>query len=190
MKTVGNFSSGIFLSGHIDFFTILTVVPVEDTLLYKTLETIKEDLRISGNISTAGGIDFHENHYADDAAYVFAYEKQQNMNRVCKAIDMRARIAMMSTSVIHSVPNVSTVAASLNGHVSDFGSEYSGKAGTLYTLKFATDFKDVWESEFDLASTLHGIFIKDSKNILEGAKLTDTVSSDLLNTIVLKNEFL
>ena len=165
MKTAGNFSSGIFLTGHIDFFTILTIVPLEDTLLYKTLDAIKEDLRIVGDISTVGGINFHEKHYADDASYVFAYERQHNMNRVCKAIDMRARIAMMSASVIENVANVSTIAASLNGHVSDFGSEYSGKPGTLYILKFATDFKDVWESETDLASTLHDIFIKDSNNI-------------------------
>ncbi len=129
---------GEFLTGNIDFFTITTLVPCDNTDVSMPLSRLKSDLRIGpANISTVGGFIVSGIDYANDAAYSFGFDKQSNLNSLLQVVSQKATPIMINSvdlgnqiDVDDAIPAGSTNTA--------FGSSYSGNAGIVYSIKFAT----------------------------------------------------
>lgn len=181
---------GEFLTGNIDFFTITTIVPCDNTDVSMPLTRLKSDLRIgSDDISTVGGFVVTGITYADDAAYSFGFDKQANLNSLLQVVSQKAAPIMINsvdlgsqTDVDDAIPTGSTNAA--------FGSSYSGNAGIVYSIKFATEHEDVWETQDDLLQDLDTTEILDSSNVIIDPNRFDTSGVSLINTVILKNNFL
>ena len=181
---------GEFLTGNIDFFTITSIVPCDNTDVSMPLDRLKSDLRIgSDDISTVGGFVVAGITYADDAAYSFGFDKQSNLNQLLQIVSQKATPIMINSvdlgnqnDVDDAIPAGSTNAA--------FGSTYSGNAGTVYSIKFATEHEDVWETQDILSQDIDGFEILDSSAIITDPDRFNTSDSSLLNTVILKNNFL
>lgn len=181
---------GEFLTGNIDFFTITSIVPCDNTDVSIPLSRLKSDLRIgSNNISTVGGFIVSGVNYVDDTAYSFGFDKQNNLNSLLQVVSQKATPIMINAvnlgsqiDVDDAIPTGSTNAT--------FGSSYSGNAGIVYSIKFATEHEDVWATQDILAQDLNNTEILDSSNIITDPNIFDTSSNNLLNTVILKNNFL
>ena len=181
---------GEFLTGNIDFFTITTLVPCDNTDVSMPLSRLKSDLRIGpANISTVGGFIVSGIDYANDAAYSFGFDKQSNLNSLLQVVSQKATPIMINsvdlgnqTDVDDAIPAGSTNAA--------FGSSYSGNAGIVYSIKFATEHEDVWVIQDNLSQDLDDTEVLDSSDIITDPNIFDTSTVSLINTVVLKNNFL
>lgn len=181
---------GEFLTGNIDFFTITSIVPCDNTDVSMPLARLKSDLRIgAADISTVGGFIVSGINYVDDAAYSFGFDKQNNLNSLLQVVSQKAAPIMINTVDLGSQTDVDDAipAGSTN---SSFGSSYSGNVGTVYSIKFATEHEDVWSTQNDLSQDLDTTEILDSSNVIIDPNRFDTTSVSLINTVVLKNNFL
>lgn len=190
IKIHNNINSGEFLTGNIDFFTITTIVPCDNTDVSMPLARLKSDLRIgAADISTVGGFVVSGINYANDAAYSFGFDKQSNLNSLLQVVSQKATPIMINSvdlgnqiDVDDAIPAGSTNAA--------FGSSYSGSTGIVYSIKFATEHEDVWVIQDDLSQDLNNTGVLDSSNVVTDPNQFDTLGISLLNTVVLKNNFL
>ncbi len=181
---------GEFLTGNIDFFTITTIVPCDNTNVSMPLARLKSDLRIDpADISTVGGFVVFGVIYADDAAYSFGFDKQNNLNSLLQVVSQKATPIMINSvdlgnqiDVDDAIPASSTNAA--------FGSSYSGNAGIVYSIKFATEHEDVWVTQDNLSQDLNSTEVLDSSDVVTDPNQFDTIGTVLRNTVVLKNNFL
>lgn len=189
VKVSGFTNIGEHLTGNIDFFTITTLVPCLNTGVSKPLQEIKSDLGISSDISTKGGVTIFNTTYNNDNEYTDAFNKQINLDRLIQIVQQRAQPIMLNATDIGSVSNVSNEIPS-GSHASDFGTTYSGNSGNPYLIKFAVEHEGIW-SQNELADEVNGRDILDlTMGVIVGTNQFDTISIDLLNTVVLKNEFL
>lgn len=191
-KVNGYATNGEFLTGNIDFFTIMTLVPCDNTLVTKPISVLKKELRIleTEDISTVGGVTIFGVLYADDAEYNIAYDKQYNLNALVKLVETRAQPIMLNAQDLGFFANVSDSVTSLGGHAPDYGTTYSGQPGTVYSIKFAVEHESVWATQDILAEALDGLIILDTSDVIVGTKQYDTSTASLLNTVILKNEFI
>ena len=180
---------GEFLTGNIDFFTITTLVPCDNTDVSMPLERLKSDLRISEDISTVGGFVVAGITYADDAAYSFGFDKQNNLNQLLQIVSQKATPIMINSVDLGNQNDVDDVIPTDSTNAA-FGSTYSGNAGTVYSIKYATEHEDVWETQDILSQDIDGFEILDSVGVITDPDRFNTSDSSLLNTVVLKNNFL
>lgn len=191
VKVNGFANIGEFLTGNIDFFTITTIVPCVATQVSKPIAELKKDLNIADvdDISSVGGVTLFGVTYNNDNEYSDAYAKQYNLNALVKVVERRAQTVMLNAVDEGAQGNI-TNSIPAGGHVVDFGTAYAGGAGTIYTIKFATEHEDSW-SETTLAQELDNIGIEDlSTPVISGTDVFDTSDATNLNTIILKNQFI
>lgn len=190
IKIHGVVNSGEFLTGNIDFFTITTIVPCDNTNVSIPLARLKSDLRIgANNISTVGGFNVAGINYANDNAYIDGFNKQNNLDFLLQMVDTRVAPIMINVVDLGVFADVDT-AIPTNSTETSFGSTYSGNAGTIYSIKFAVEHESVWEQE-TLALEFDAKIILDLiADVISGADQFDTSSASLINTVVLKNNFL
>lgn len=181
---------GEFLTGNIDFFTITTIVPCSNTDVSMSLARLKSDLRIgASDISTVGGFVVSGINYANDAAYSFGFDKQSNLNALLQVVSQKATPIMINSVDLGNQTNVDDAipAGSTNAV---FGTSYSGSAGIVYSIKFAVEHEDVWVIQDDLSQDLNNTEVLDSSDIVTDPDQFDTSSLSLINTVILKNNFL
>lgn len=181
---------GEFLTGNIDFFTITTIVPCSNTDVSMSLARLKSDLRIgASDISTVGGFVVSGINYANDAAYSFGFDKQSNLNALLQVVSQKATPIMINSVDLGNQTNVDDAipAGSTNAV---FGTSYSGNAGIVYSIKFAVEHEDVWVIQDDLSQDLNNTEVLDSSDIVTDPDQFDTSSLSLINTVILKNNFL
>ena len=191
VKVHGFADIGEFLTGNIDFFTITTLVPVLNTGVSIPLSQVKKDFGITdgSDISTKGGITIFGIFYADDDAYSDAFAKQNNLNEFIKLVETRAQTVMLNVIDEGAVGDVSA-AIPAGGTSVDFGSVYAGNAGNLYSIKFATEHEEAW-SQDTLQDELDVREILDlATPVISTPDVFDTTTGTLLNTIILKNQFI
>lgn len=126
----GGIHGGEFLTGKMDFFTIETIVPMAQT----NVETPVADLYPIGTVWQSVTIvdgDGVPQTYASQAAYVAAWEKQQNLNTLLNTFALRAN------PVAVSIASASTDVTGM------FGSNYTGSM-TVATVNIATEKSGLW----------------------------------------------
>ncbi len=181
---------GEFLTGNIDFFTITSIVPCDNTDVSIPLSRLKSDLRIgSDNISTVGGFVVSGVNYADDAAYSFGFDKQNNLNSLLQVVSQKAAPIMINAVDLGNQIDVDDAIPAGSTDII-FGSSYSGGAGVVYSIKFATEHEDVWVTQDDLSQDLNTTEILDSSDVVADPNRFDTTDTVLKNTVILKNNFL
>ena len=181
---------GEFLTGNIDFFTITTLVPCDNTLVSKPLNELKKDLGLLNNedISTKNGITIYDIFYQNDNEYTDAFNKQENLNNLIKLIETRAQPIMLNI-VEENVLNVDTKIPA-DSTRNSFGSNYSGSSGTVYMVKFATEHEDAWPTQEVIAEELNNRTILDiNANVIVNDRF-NTNSDTLANTTILKKQFI
>ena len=191
VKVNGSTNLGEWITGNIDFFTITTLVPCDSNGVSKPLDIVKQDLAVKqvDNISTVGGVTIFGTLYANDDSYSDAFNKQSNLDTFIKCVEQRAQAVMLNVIDEGAFGDVS-LGIPAGGHAADFGSVYAGNAGTLYTIKFATEHEGAWD-ESSFADELDTRPILDlTTPVVSNPDVFDTTSSTLLNTIILRNQFL
>lgn len=190
IKVHGTSNVGEFLTGNIDFFTITTIVPCDNTNVSIPILRLKSDLRIgSANISTVGGFTVAGVNYANDATYIDAFNKQSNLDTLLQVVDSRAAPIMINAVDLGALVDVD-VGIPTNSTSASFGSTYSGNAGTVYSIKFAVEHESVWNQTI-FATSLDTTAILDlAGNVISDPNQFDTSGASLRNTVVLKNNFL
>lgn len=190
VKVNGFADIGEFLTGNIDFFTITTLVPCEVTSVSKPLSELKKDLRVgSANISTVGGVTIFGTTYATDDDYTDAYNAQSNLDLLVRIVSGRAQPVMLNAINEGAVGNVSNVIPT-GGHAADFGTNYAGNAGTVYSIKFASEHESSWTQD-TLATAMDEYVILDlTTGVIDSTDQFSTSDATYLNTIVLRNQFI
>ena len=133
-KVHGGVRGGEFLTGKMDFFTIDTLVSLDQT----NVDTPSADLyQISANVWTpVTVVDGHgvSNTYSSKANYDAAYNKQAKLNAVLNTFAIRANPVMVSISVA----NVGNPHTALG-----FGSDFNS-AADVATIHIATEKSGLW----------------------------------------------
>ena len=130
-KVHGGVHGGEFLTGKMDFFTIDTLVSLDQT----NVDTPSADLyQISASVWTP--VTITDGHgvaltYNNKSDYDDAYDMQQNLNKVLAAFAIRANPVMVSVSVSnYSVTGV-------------FGGNFTGNADVAQ-INLATEKSGLW----------------------------------------------
>jgi hypothetical protein len=151
-KVHGGVRGGEFLTGKMDFFTIDTLVSLDQT----NVDTPSADLyQISASVWTpVTVVDGHgtANTYSTKSDYDNAYAMQQNLNKVLAAFAIRANPVMVSVSVRnYDVTGV-------------FGSNFTGSQ-EVAQINIATEKSGLWfvdvaetnEAGYGLDVALNGV---------------------------------
>lgn len=185
-KVHGGVHGGEFLTGKMDFFTITTVVPMDQT----NVTTPVADLYPITNVwSSVTIVDAHgvANTYASEAAYVDAFKKQKNLNTLLNVFGLRANPVALSVVVE-------------NKTVSGLGGDYNGNTMKVATINIATEKTGVWYADgqgnfgtaadetnafgFMLAAALQGVAVEDLASGVIDPNAFETVDTDSTNTVV------
>lgn len=190
IKIYGSINNGEFLTGNIDFFTITTIVPCDNTNVSMPLNRLKSDLKIgANNISTVEGFIVAGVNYTDDDAYTDGFNKQSNLDYLLQMVSNRTAPIMINVINLGIFSDVDD-AIPTNSTETSFGSTYSGNSGTIYSIKFAVEHESVWE-QITLAVEFDGKTILDLiGDVITDPDQFDTSDNSLLNTTILKNNFL
>lgn len=147
----GSTLPGEFLTGGLDFFTIVTVVPCFPTNVKTPLASVKQALNISTstNISTVGGYDVVDAtgavvNYANDADYTDALAKQANLDTLLQVWATRANPVVVNAYVLADVANVGAVSFTGYSTAADLGSAYNTETRDLYTIKLVSEKAGAW----------------------------------------------
>lgn len=193
----GGVAAGEFLTGNMDFFTIQTIVPVEQTNvetpvadLYQISSTVWSPVTVVNGTGTAVT-------YATQAAYEDALKKQANLNTFISVFAGRANPVAIGVGT-------SAVAAA---NVAGFGSTYTG-AKVMATINIATERSGLWYTGTDgnfsgtaadntningylLETALNGVAIVDvAAGVINAPDVIDTSSASLKNTLVSRRALL
>lgn len=184
----GNARAGEFLTGNMDFFTVVTVVPCFQTNVKAPLADVTLPVTVVDGTGSAVT-------YSTATNYNNALAKQSNLDLLVKTFSTRANPVAISVS--------STVSGDLDNetftgysNATAFGSTYN-VAGTYYTVKFATEHTGLWnvsavaesnENGYQLLTALNGVAITDlNTNIIAGDAFNTSSSSNDRNTLAIKN---
>lgn len=145
----GSVLPGEFLTSNLDFFTIVTVVPVYPTNVKLPLADLKSAYNLgAANISTIGGVDVVDGfgtgqNYANDAAYSDALAKQGNLDTLLKVWSMRANPVVVN---VYSQSGTDVDSYTFTGFSSAtaFGSSFNGDNIPVYTVKLVSERTGAW----------------------------------------------
>ena len=138
---------GEFLTGNLNFFQIVTVVPCYPTSVKTPLaQALKArnwtSLSGSRTITVTDG-NGGTTTYSSDASYTDAYTKQQNLNTLLNVFATRANPVVVSVSSA-AIADGSGATVLANGvNAVDFGSTFNG-AQTGYYINLATERNPAW----------------------------------------------
>lgn len=168
-KVNGGIQAGEFLTGNMDFFSIVTLVPMAQTnvstpvadLYTQQGYTTWQDVTVIDGSGTAVT-------YTSQANYEDALAKQANLNLLLQVFAQRVNPVMVSvSSATVSNPSTATYSGYLNG--TSFGDDYSSPM-TVTTIKLATEKTGYWnvstaaesnEDGYQFLTALNGLAIQD-----------------------------
>jgi hypothetical protein len=146
----GSTLPGEFLTGGLDFFTIVTVVPCFPTNVKAPLLAVKQALNISTstNISTVGGYDVVDAtgalvNYANDADYEDALAKQANLDTLLQVWATRANPVVVN-AYSQAGTDVDSYTFTGFSDATAFGSDYNGDNIPVYTIKLVSEKAGAW----------------------------------------------
>lgn len=199
-KVNGGALAGEHLTGNIDYFTVATLVPMDQT----NVDTPVAYLYTQQGYSTWQSVTVVDGYgvsqtYATQAAYQDAYNKQANLNLLMQIFATRANPVVMSCSTqTVSNPSTTTLFAGFSNDTV-FGSAYSSSA-TVTSVKLMTEKTLLWlvsEPEVDnntdgyeLLGALQGITVLDLATPVLQTSVFETDSSTNRNTIAYRSNTL
>jgi hypothetical protein len=169
-KVNGGAQAGEFLTGNMDFFTIVTLVPMAQTNVTTPVDqlyvqqgyTTWQPVTVINGAGTAVT-------YSTQASYQDALVQQNNFTLLLQLFAQRVNPVMVSiTGATVGNPAATTYTGYLNGTA--LGSNYSSSA-TVTTIKLATEKTGYWnvstaaESNdlgYQLLASLNGIAVEDT----------------------------
>ena len=178
-KVNGGVQAGEFLTGNMDFFSIATLVPMEQT----NVNTPVADLSGIQNLYTTwqpvtvingAGVAVT---YSTEADYQDAFNKQANLNALLRAFAIRVNPVMVSVSAttIANPYTTTAFAGYLNGSV--FGSDYTSSS-TVTIVKVATEKTGYWNVSTEAESNELGYQLLTVVNGVPAADLASPVLTD------------
>lgn len=200
-KVNGGVAAGEFLTGNMDFFTIATLVPMEQT----NVETPVKDLYGQIGYTTWQDVTVVNGAgdpvvYTSEADYVAALNLQANFNTLLQVFARRANPVAISLTVVEGETPSSTSMFAGFENEETFGSTYSSPKD-IYVVKIATEKTALWnvnsdsesnENGYQLLGTygLQGVAITDVGSAISGTDAFETVNSTYRNTIAKRALFL
>ena len=172
-KVHGGVHGGEFLTGKMDFFTITTVVPMDQTNVDTPSSALYQPSSVVWTAPTV--IDGHgvAQTYSTKAAYDDAYTKQQNLNKLLGVFSGRANPVAISVAVASAT-------------VAGLGSAYNGSTMAVATINIATEKSGLWfaagQGNFGVAaddSNTYGYLFADA---LDGTVVVDLATPVLNDT--------
>lgn len=154
-KVNGGVQAGEFLTGNMDFFTIVTVVPMAQTnvttpvadLYTQQGYTTWQDVTVVNGAGTPVT-------YSTEVAYTDALVKQSNLNKLLQVFAQNVNpVAISVASATISDPSGETYANFLNATA--FGSGYNSSR-SVTTVKIATEKTGYWNVNTDAESNALG----------------------------------
>ena len=197
----GGALAGEHLTGNIDYFTVVTIVPMDQTNVDTPVSYLYTQQGYSTwqSVSVIDGYGVSQT-YATQAAYQDAYNKQANLNLLMQLFATRANpvVVSVSTATVDN-PRTSTLWAGFSNDTV-LGTAYTSSS-TITTVKFMTEKTLLWlvsEPEVDnntdgyeLLGALQGITVLDlATPVLSGTAAFETDSSTYMNTIALRSNTL
>jgi hypothetical protein len=198
-KVNGGVQAGEFLTGNMDFFTVATVVPVVNSQGWATNVTTPVNLLYTQQGYTTWQpvtvVDQGGNPvtYNTQAAYVDAYNIQQNFNTLVQLFSMRANPVAISTAVVSVTnPHTTTLFAGFLNNSGVFGSNYTNNPTLIYVVKIATEHTLLWnvssamdsnDDGYQLLNSLQGVPVNDLASPVLQTDVFETMDSGNCNTL-------
>jgi hypothetical protein len=181
---------GDFLTGHMNFYTIATIVPVAQT----NVTTPVQDLYTTGvytgtwsNVTVVDGNGVSQS-YISQSTYLDAYYKQRNFDTFSKTFAGRANpVAISVTNVTVTGSNTTITAfnstlfsfSNISALTNQFGSTTT--ATNVNLIRYATERDSTWLVDYSgtADSNSYGYQLLGT-NGLQGVQIFDTVSTQVL----------
>lgn len=170
-KINGGVKAGEFLTGNMDFFTIVTVVPMAQTNVTTPVADLGDIQNLYSSwqpVTVQDGTGAFVT-YSTQASYQDAFNKQANLDTLVRTFALRANpVAVSVSSATVSNPSATTYTGYLNGTA--FGNTFTSSA-SVTTVKLATEKTGLWnvtnattennEVGYQLLSAINGVSVAD-----------------------------
>lgn len=186
----GSSRAGEFLTGSLDYFTILTMVPCFPTQVKAPLNDVLRSLNAT-TLSASKSITVAGVTYITDATYTDALAKQSNLDTLINVFSTRANPVVVNAYV------VSTTTAGTRPYVgysvdTTFGSAYDAVTQDLYTVKLVGERSGAWyvgaQGNYKQADGVTAITANNTNQdgylfltALDGVAITDIAADAVLN---------
>lgn len=194
-KVNGGVQAGEFLTGNMDFFSIVTLVPMAQTNVATPVADLytQQGYTTWQNVTVINGAGTPVT-YTSQADYEDALVKQANLNLLLQVFAQRVNpVAISVSAATVGNPSTATYSGYLNG--TSFGGNYSSSK-TVTTIKIATEKTGYWnvssaaesnELGYQLLTALNGITVQDlATPVLTGTTFDTGASSSDRNTLAVR----
>jgi hypothetical protein len=201
----GTTRAGEFLTGSLDYFTLVTVVPCFPTQVKAPLSEVLAALNATA-LSATKSITVNSVTYTTNATYTDALAKQSNLDTLINVFSTRANPVVVNAYVIAGVANVGAVTFAGYSTATDLGSAYNSATRDLYTVKLAGERSGAWfvgsqgnfsttadntnQFGYQFLAALNGVAITDLDTPVVTGSDTFITSGDAtnLNTLAVRDE--
>ena len=179
----GSSRAGEFLTGSLDYFTILTMVPCFPTQVKAPLNDVLRALNAT-TLSASKSVTVAGVTYITDATYTDALAKQSNLDTLINVFSTRANPVVVNAYV------VSTTTAGTRPYVgysvdTTFGSDYDAVTQDLYTVKLVSEKSGSWfvgaQGNFSTTADNTNQYGYLFLTALNGTPITDIAADAVLN---------
>ena len=139
----GSSRAGEFLTGSLDYFTLVTVVPCFPTQVKAPLSEVLAALNATA-LSSTKSITVNGVTYTSNTTYTDALAKQSNLDTLINVFSTRANPVVVNAYVIPSVANVGAVTFAGYSVGTSFGADYDSVTRDLYTVKLVSERAGSW----------------------------------------------
>jgi hypothetical protein len=178
-KVNGGVHGGEFLTGKMDFYTVITVVPMAQTNVTTPVAYLytQQGYTTWQPVTVIDGSGTPVT-YSTQASYTDALVKQNNLNLLIQLFATRANPVAISSSSVSANPNTSTYSGFFNATNlgSDFNSTY-----TVTTVNIATEKTLLWNVSSAAESNELGYQFL---NVLDGVAVQDLATPVGVSTFV------
>jgi hypothetical protein len=179
----GSSRAGEFLTGNMDFYTVVTLVPCDQTNVVTPVAYLYTQQGYSTwqTVSVVDGTGTSQT-YSTQASYTDALTKQDNLNKLIRLFSTRANPVAVSVSTTTLANPHTTTLFSGYSYASVFGTAYATSL-TAYVVKFATEKTSTWLVSGSTAGTDSNDVGYQLLDTFQGVSVTDLATPVLATTV-------